>query len=376
MTFVTSFGIMTIMNRIIIKTLLFVTGIMLQLNIYGISEYSIVAILMGMSLIGSEDIANAITGKRSTVFVGIIVLAWCIAGYFYRPLCCYIPLLAFLIADAGSKLFFAVPGMMTIILLITDIMSGLWVLLLAVAAVYLQQLVVRINELERKEHFLRDESVEQKLLMEKSNRNLRDSQDAQITAATLKERNRIAREIHDNVGHMLTRSILQMGAIRAINKDELLNEPLATLSDTLNEAMTNIRSSVHDLHDDSVNLESSLREIADEVEGFEVSFEYDLGKFVPKDIKYCFLAITKEAVNNAVKYSNGNKLLMLYRNHPGFYQMLIEDNGTSISENEGSGIGLINMRERVQNLGGSINIRTDNGFRILITIMKKEGEES
>lgn len=46
------------------------------------------------------------------------------------------------------------------------------------------------------------------------------NQDYEIYLATLKERNRIAREIHDNVGHMLTRSILQLGALSVINKDE------------------------------------------------------------------------------------------------------------------------------------------------------------
>ena len=61
-----------------------------------------------------------------------------------------------------------------------------------------------------------------------------------IHAATLKERNRIAREIHDHVGHMLSRSILQLGAILAINKDEKLDIPLRGLKDSLDTAMNNI----------------------------------------------------------------------------------------------------------------------------------------
>jgi signal transduction histidine kinase len=42
-----------------------------------------------------------------------------------------------------------------------------------------------------------------------------EKQDYEIYLATLRERNRIAREIHDNVGHMLSRSILQIGALKA-----------------------------------------------------------------------------------------------------------------------------------------------------------------
>ena len=59
------------------------------------------------------------------------------------------------------------------------------------------------------------------------------NQDYEIYLATLKERNRIAREIHDNVGHMLTRSILQLGALSVINKDETVGEAINDLSGTL-----------------------------------------------------------------------------------------------------------------------------------------------
>ena len=80
-------------------------------------------------------------------------------------------------------------------------------------------------------------------LVEK-NKAMQRNQDYEIYLATLKERNRIAREIHDNVGHMLTRSILQLGALSVINKDETVGEAINDLSGTLNTAMTSIRSSV------------------------------------------------------------------------------------------------------------------------------------
>ena len=77
-------------------------------------------------------------------------------------------------------------------------------------------------------------------------------QDAEIEAATLQERNRIAREIHDNVGHMLSRAILLTGALQTVNKNEELYEPLQKLNASLNDAMNSIRESVHDLYDDSL----------------------------------------------------------------------------------------------------------------------------
>ena len=97
--------------------------------------------------------------------------------------------------------------------------------------------------------------------MHERNQALIEKQNADIHAATLSERNRIAREIHDNVGHMLTRSLLQVGALKVIAGDDSLDEPLTELQNTLNTAMTNVRTSVHDLHDDAIDLESTLWEI-------------------------------------------------------------------------------------------------------------------
>ncbi len=105
---------------------------------------------------------------------------------------------------------------------------------------------------------LRDDSTELKLVMQKRQKELLEKQDYEIHLATLQERNRIAREIHDNVGHMLSRSILQMGALLTIHKEEPLHEQLSTVNATLGEAMNNIRESVHDLHNESLDLHQTI----------------------------------------------------------------------------------------------------------------------
>ena len=61
------------------------------------------------------------------------------------------------------------------------------------------------------------------------------------------ERNRIAREIHDNVGHMLTRAIMLTGAIKVVNKNKSLCPSIDNLEECLSTAMNNIRESVHNL---------------------------------------------------------------------------------------------------------------------------------
>ncbi len=229
-------------------------------------------------------------------------------------------------------------------------------------------------ELQNALNISRDDSVEHEILLKKKNRQLLENQDDHIYIATLKERNRIAREIHDNVGHMLSRSILQVGAMLAICKDETLKPYLVTLKETLDTAMNSIRNSVHDLHDESVDLKNALESLVTNFTFCDISLDCDITKQIPKEIKYCFLSITKEALNNTIKHSNATKVSITVKEHPGFYQLLIEDNGTKNNtehvKDDTSGIGLSNMKERVETLHGIIHIQQEEGFRIFVSIQK------
>ena len=216
----------------------------------------------------------------------------------------------------------------------------------------------------------RDDSTELNILLTEKNHALLEKQDYEIYAATLRERNRIAREIHDNVGHLLSRSILMVGALRAVNKESALSEPLETLDSTLNSAMDTIRNSVHDLHDEAINLEEAVNSLLTDFNFCTVSFHYDMSREISREIKYSFISITKEALSNIIKHSNATHVNIIMREHPALYQLLIEDNGTAFS-NTSSGIGLVNMKERIQSLKGNIQIQTDKGFKIFITIPKE-----
>ena len=104
-----------------------------------------------------------------------------------------------------------------------------------------------------------DSGEEKALLLSEKNKALAEKQNSEIYAATLRERNRIAREIHDNVGHVLSRSILMTAACKTINKNDSLDPLLGNLEESLNGAMNSIRSSVHDLHDDAIDLEDAIK---------------------------------------------------------------------------------------------------------------------
>jgi signal transduction histidine kinase len=240
---------------------------------------------------------------------------------------------------------------------------------------------------------IKDTAAEHRLDLEKRNKLLREQQDTEIYNATLRERNRIAREIHDNVGHTLSRCILMTGAIATVNTDENLKEPIDQLEGQLNQAMTKIRESVHDLHDDSVDLKESAELLIRDFKACSADLECSVSRFVPKDVKYCFLSVLREALTNVARHSNATHVHVRIVEHPAIYQLTIHDNGTVLpaSQNTGSrenadssgqfhpdgtnrGIGLENMRDRVKALHGSIFISADDGFRIFISIPKKMQE--
>ncbi|MBM6750709.1 sensor histidine kinase [Mediterraneibacter glycyrrhizinilyticus] len=222
------------------------------------------------------------------------------------------------------------------------------------------------NELRR----IQDDSTERDLLLTEKNRSIQEKQDYEIYAATLRERNRIAREIHDNVGHLLSRSILLVGAAKAVSKDAALAPTLDSLDTTLNSAMNSIRTSVHDLRDEAVNLEEAVRSLVSNFTFCPVRFQYDAGRTVPRDAKYAFISISKEALSNIMRHSNATEAVLTIREHPALYQLCIEDNGTMIRKSE-NGMGLSNMRDRVEKLGGNIHFSDGKGFRILATIPKR-----
>ena len=144
-----------------------------------------------------------------------------------------------------------------------------------------------------------------------------------------------------------------------------------SLEDSLNAAMNSIRSSVHDLHDESVNLEHAVDSLIHDFTFCPIGVTYDISDQIPRNIKYCFISIIKEALSNIMKHSNASSVKILIREHPALYQLCFEDNGTDIHYDPAfSGIGLVNMKERVDSLNGTLQISTQNGFRIFITIPK------
>ncbi len=369
------------MKNIIGKTIILICCIILLIYHYSIKTDAISALLLAIIISyfsfayipdshGRYEIIDMPLTRR-VLILDVVSSLFLIAGIVFPSFFIFAPVIAYDIGKYKNKM---TPIMIIVSCVYYGITSEICIALiigcLSALSIYLSYICTENYSYENELNIQRDKSVEYNMLLEDNNKQIIANQNNMIYTATLKERNRIAREIHDNVGHMLTRSILQAGAINTINNDTRLDKPLTDLQDTLNTAMTRIRESVHDLHDDSIDLKSSIEDIINDAINLSIILDYDMSNTIDKDIKYTFIAITKEAINNTQKHSNGNTMTILLREHPGFYQLLITDNGTNIDIHD-TGIGLSGMEERVKAINGTIKFSTDNGFRILVSVMKR-----
>ncbi|MEL7660692.1 sensor histidine kinase [Acetobacterium wieringae] len=254
-------------------------------------------------------------------------------------------------------------------------LSGTAVVLIPIFMLVAYFLKMRSLSLEKLRHdykALRDTTRETALQLEKKNQMLLEKQDYELNLATLTERNRIARDIHDNVGHMLSRSILQTGALLAISEEAKTREGLIQIKETLSEAMDSIRNSVHDLHDESLDLQLELQKLIKNFEFCPVKFDYDVESPLDKEVKYCFIAVVKEAFSNTIRHSQANEVELVVREHPGLIQLVVQDNGSGSGNLNGDGIGLKNIGDRVAALNGNVHITTERGFRIFISVPKND----
>ena len=253
----------------------------------------------------------------------------------------------------------------------------------AVCALIPPALVLRVrrNEyeaLEQAHRHLQDSNREAQERLRRHNRELMDQQEIERHTATLAERNRIAREIHDSVGHQLSSALLQIGALQVgarnghhEDKGASLNAGLATLKETLAEAMNRIRESVHDLRDESVDLHAQLRTLAEQFTFCPLRLDDGWGEEVEMAVKTMTIAICQEALTNIMKHSDATAAAITLREHPAFRQLIISDNGLVKTYHMEDGMGLSSMETRVRALGGQFRISIESGFEIFISIPKE-----
>lgn len=367
------------------KLIILVTGI-LQLFIIGSTETELYVawILTTLAVLFLTELKRDIGWS-----IGATVICMAVAPFFPGVLIAFPMALYALAASPLSSrrgLDIAVravlsAGMLSEVYYLTgNIVTTAYSLLIMALAGYL---AVKTGLARRKETLLlskfddaRQDSLNAKRLGEEIMKNA----DNEVYTARLKERNRIAREIHDNVGHMITRVIVQMQAIKIINKDEKVARQLDSVSETLDLAMTGIRKSVHELHDDSIDVSIAVNDIIKTLpERFDVDVNTSIESPADNKTKSCILGIIKEAVTNISKYSSGDKVRIEVVENNTFWRILVRDNGENPERDymltgdymASGGLGLKNIASRAASCGGRASVRSGkDGFEIMATLPK------
>lgn len=300
-------------------------------------------------------------------------------GLIFGLLCLIHPPLSFFLPALLYELFDDEPPYFALLLLLPlawtpnslVIADRLLILLVALPALLIKQRALKYALLRRQYLELTDTAKELDLKMRSQHQALLDRQDDDLRLATLNERNRIAREIHDHVGHQLSSALLQIGALLAINRDGPMTVALNTIKTTLSTAMDNIRSSVHNLYETSIDLNDQVEQLVSRFTFCPIILNLDLQTCMDVKLKYALIAIIKEGLANIMKHSDATQVTLTLREHPGFYQLILSDNGHVRDYRPEDGIGLKTITERVETLRGHILIRTKNGFELFITLPKE-----
>jgi signal transduction histidine kinase len=182
---------------------------------------------------------------------------------------------------------------------------------------------------------------------------------------SLQERNRIAREIHDSLGHSLTalNLHLEMAVKLSQIKPEKSREILVEAKRLGSIALKDVRQSVAALRSDPLenkDLPAAIYKLADE---FKLSNQIhplcclDLPPKLPQPVATTIYRIIQEALTNISKYAEATEVAIEIHTRPNEIELRVVDNGCGfIPSNNLTGFGLQGMRERVISLQGKFEI--------------------
>jgi signal transduction histidine kinase len=200
---------------------------------------------------------------------------------------------------------------------------------------------------------------------------------AQIeTMATMAERNRLAREIHDHVGHYLTTINMQLEAARAVLEENPVRarSTIEKAQVLAREGLRQIRSSVaalRTLPTENRSLPEALADLVCEAQTEDVTVSLcvlDTPPQLSMQIKFTLYRVAQEGLTNACKHAHANRIeLILDCSQASTVKLQVKDDGVG-SLCTTDGFGLLGARERVQALDGQLRVVSTPGQGFLLDV--------
>nr|WP_288327976.1 sensor histidine kinase [uncultured Clostridium sp.] len=197
-----------------------------------------------------------------------------------------------------------------------------------------------------------------------------------------RERNRLAREIHDTIGHSLTGIIAGIDACSTIidYSPEGVKKQLDVIRKVAKQGINDVRRSVKALRPDVLEnlsfeeaIEKMIFEIGDASKcNIILENQMDDLKF-DSDEEDAIYRVIQESITNAIRHGHATKVYVTIYKRENDLVLIVTDNGIGCEKIE-SGFGLQHMKERVELLNGSIEFSSKNGFTIIANIPIRRGD--
>lgn len=216
-----------------------------------------------------------------------------------------------------------------------------------------------------------------------ANEELKQLADIKEKMGETKERNRLAREIHDTIGHSLTAISFGVDACLAtLDKDPIATkEKLEVISNVAKSGIKEVRTSVTTLRADSSEDISLATSIIKMIERTIKTTDIDIKYTIEKDFnleKYeenAIYRVVQESITNAIRHGYASKIdIKLIKDKNNNLFLEIKDNGIGCKKIK-PGFGTRHMKERIESIKGSISYINDNGFTVRAIVPLRGGEK-
>ena len=187
--------------------------------------------------------------------------------------------------------------------------------------------------------------------------------------ATLAERERIAHDLHDLLGHTLTMVAVKSDlAAKLIEpKPDQAKQEIADVAEAARGALKEIRVAVYDMTVTTVEAEIELARHALNAAGILLSVDHELPPLSPSVGKALGLTI-REAVTNIVRHSGADRARIRITTRGDEIRLTVSDNGVGSDEDTAHGAGLAGVRKRVAALGGELLVRGSEGMQLSVAL--------
>ena len=226
----------------------------------------------------------------------------------------------------------------------------------------------------------REYKIQNKLaLAAKTNTELKNYAALSGHIAQNRERKRIARDIHDTVGHALTGIAAGIdAAIVLIDIDpKATKKQLKQIQVAVKQGLKDVRKALNQIRPgalDNYTLEASLKKMLKEysdISHIKIDFNYHWGKVdFEKTTEDVIFRIIEESVTNSLRHGHATEVKISCIKNDKNYILLIQDNGTGMPHIK-AGYGITQMKERVAIIDGKISFNGNNGFSTKVAIPKE-----